>query len=287
MKKVLFTLRLLLFTLFLLLPARLIQAQNTPTPHTLLWKISGKGLQTPAYLFGTIHMLCESDFHIPQKVTKSLYSCNQLVLETDISDTSAMQQMMQALLSDTAISQKLSPTVYSQLDSAVQAQTGISIKQFDQYKLSSLFAIVTVMSVKCPAKQYETELVKLAQARHMRQGKLEEVMEQVDYINKGFTDAYCVDQLIHTDMSGQFAELTKAYLAEDVDALYKMMREGDPDEAATKLMLDARNDNWIKRMPSIMGKGGAFFAVGAMHLVGPHGVVALLKKEGYVLTPVM
>jgi uncharacterized protein YbaP (TraB family) len=26
--------------------------------NTLLWKISGNGLEKPSYLFGTIHMLC-------------------------------------------------------------------------------------------------------------------------------------------------------------------------------------------------------------------------------------
>ncbi len=31
------------------------------TPHTLLWQISGKGMEKPSYLFGTMHVLCADD----------------------------------------------------------------------------------------------------------------------------------------------------------------------------------------------------------------------------------
>lgn len=258
------------------------------TPKTLLWEISGKALAKPAYLFGTIHLLCESDFKIPGKVTRTLNACDQLVFETNLFDSSAMQEVMKGSLSDTLISQKLSPAIYARLDSSVKAQTGLSVQQFDHYKLSTLFAMVTVLTVKCKPKQYETELREIGLQHHIRFGELETLSEQMDYFNKGFPDDYCVEELIKTDLGAQFAELVQAYLAEDLDKLNNMLGDEAKDNPDMNgWIVDKRNANWAQRIPGIMGKGGTFFAVGAMHLPGPNGVIALLKKNGYTVKPVM
>ena len=39
--------------------------------NTLLWKVSGKGLQKPSFLFGTFHLLCKDDIHSQRSVKKS------------------------------------------------------------------------------------------------------------------------------------------------------------------------------------------------------------------------
>ena len=40
-------------------------------------------------------------------------------------------------------------------------------------------------------------------------------------------------------------------------------------------------------MQNLMSSGRTFFAVGAGHLGGPNGVVRLLRKAGYKVTPLM
>ena len=52
------------------------------------------------------------------------------------------------------------------------------------------------------------------------------------------------------------------------------------------ILLNNRNRNWVKQLKTIMKKESVFVAVGAGHLVGESGVIALLKKEGYTLTPI-
>ncbi|NJO25532.1 MAG: TraB/GumN family protein [Bacteroidia bacterium] len=44
--------------------------------------------------------------------------------------------------------------------------------------------------------------------------------------------------------------------------------------------------NWIPVMEDAMKKNSNFFAVGAGHLPGENGVINLLRKAGYTLTPV-
>ena len=51
------------------------------------------------------------------------------------------------------------------------------------------------------------------------------------------------------------------------------------------VLLNRRNRNWIPVMGKFMRDKPTLFAVGAGHLGGPSGVVALLRKEGYRVEP--
>jgi uncharacterized protein YbaP (TraB family) len=47
-----------------------------------------------------------------------------------------------------------------------------------------------------------------------------------------------------------------------------------------------RNRDWIPKLEEILAAGGAFIAVGADHLTGGRGVIALLAGRGYQATRV-
>jgi uncharacterized protein YbaP (TraB family) len=71
-------------------------------------------------------------------------------------------------------------------------------------------------------------------------------------------------------------------------ALYLAGRSDDPEmralqDALTDRMLAERNAIFVKRLQPLLQQGGAFVAVGALHLVGARGVPALLEANGWVL----
>ena len=76
------------------------------------------------------------------------------------------------------------------------------------------------------------------------------------------------------------------YKKQDLDGMITMISEdedgiGDFED----VMLNNRNKNWIPVMAEMMKSETVFFAVGAGHLAGESGVIHLLRKEGYKLTP--
>lgn len=72
------------------------QAQTSPKlENSLLWEVSGNGLSKPSYLYGTIHMICSSDYFLTDKTKKALESAEKLVLEINFSDPKEMSQMQQ------------------------------------------------------------------------------------------------------------------------------------------------------------------------------------------------
>src|SRR6187402_1493732 len=60
------------------------------TDHTLLWKVSGKGLSKPSYLFGTMHVLCADDAHLSEGLRSVIAKCEEVYFEIDLSDMGGM-----------------------------------------------------------------------------------------------------------------------------------------------------------------------------------------------------
>jgi uncharacterized protein YbaP (TraB family) len=46
--------------------------QSPSDNNTLLWRISGKNLSKPSYVFGTIHMLCADDIQLSDSLKKAI-----------------------------------------------------------------------------------------------------------------------------------------------------------------------------------------------------------------------
>ena len=74
-------------------------AQNSDIPvstneKTLLWKISGKDLEKPSYLFGTIHMLCSEDAVLSSNMKKAISNADEIYLEVDLDNMMEMLTVM-------------------------------------------------------------------------------------------------------------------------------------------------------------------------------------------------
>jgi hypothetical protein len=54
--------------------------------NSLLWEISGNGIEKPSYLYGTVHIICESDYFIKEKVNTAFSKTSKLALELNFND---------------------------------------------------------------------------------------------------------------------------------------------------------------------------------------------------------
>ena len=64
--------------------------------NSVLWEISGNGLESPSYLFGTIHVKCPDDIKLSPEAQNALNASEQLVLEIDM-DAPDFAAKMQSL----------------------------------------------------------------------------------------------------------------------------------------------------------------------------------------------
>src|SRR5690349_16142189 len=57
---------------------------------SLLWKIEGKKLKKPSYIFGTIHMIPQRDYFEPKGMVEALESAELFVGELNLTDSAAI-----------------------------------------------------------------------------------------------------------------------------------------------------------------------------------------------------
>ena len=89
-----------------------------------------------------------------------------------------------------------------------------------------------------------------------------------------------------------YADMRAAYVKRDLNALVAIgdasLEGSDPAfvQRFKERVIHARNQRMAERLQPDMKAGGSFVAVGALHLAGKDGLVALLRKQGYKVTAV-
>ncbi len=87
-----------------------------------------------------------------------------------------------------------------------------------------------------------------------------------------------------------FERMTLAYLARDLTQLVRISNENPMttdsalQQRLMRSMLEERNHRMVNRMLPYFKEGRSFVAVGALHLPGDEGIIALLRQRGYTVT---
>ncbi|HVK96645.1 MAG TPA: TraB/GumN family protein, partial [Flavisolibacter sp.] len=85
--------------------------------NTLLWKISGKNLDRPSYLFGTMHLLCADDLELSDSLKGAIKRADNVYLELEMDNLfemiGAMQHMQ--MRNDTTLADLLTEKEYEKV----------------------------------------------------------------------------------------------------------------------------------------------------------------------------
>lgn len=126
--------------------------------------------------------------------------------------------------------------------------------------------------------------------------RFEEQLAMLDALPPTLQDALLRDTLERLDeLIAELETLMRAWAEQDEATLLEIAYLGadeSPELAAFyEILLDARNRRWAERLaewlddPSRRGET-IFVGVGALHLVGPHSLVRLLREADYRVTPI-
>lgn len=257
---------------------------------SLLWEISGKGLEKPSYVFGTIHMICQEDYIMTETIQNTLKNVDAFYAEIDFSNPENMAVLQQSMMSETPLSQRLNNEQYQKLQQLLKEVVDLDITQFEHLTDAAIVSMVTFKSFPCTDfKMYEMELLQTAAAAEKKMGGLETAAEQMEILGKSLGIDAVFEMLNDLKKDGfkSTKEMVALYTNQDVQGLYDYMKKSSymTDEVYNE-MLTKRNHNWINEMPALMKNQSVFFAVGAAHLSGNNGVLKLLKDNGYTVKPV-
>lgn len=259
---------------------------------SLLWKVSGNGLEKESYLFGTIHIICKSDFLMDDRIIKAFESAEKLFLELDMSDPQLQLKMQQVSLNPGMknIKAEMDESAASALDAFLLKNYGAGLAQLGILKPFVLSSMVMLKALPCTEiESYEGYFTSRAGEAEMPIVGLETVEFQVGIFDQIPRDLQLKElmKLVTEEGSQQeFQIMISAYLAEDILALDQAMTNSGMMADYRSILLEERNKNWVPQMEEAMKAKSIFMAVGAGHLGGDFGVISLLRKAGYSVEPI-
>lgn len=266
-------------------------AIGQPSGSSLLWEISGKGLKAPSYLFGTFHMMCRTDFEFSDILKSKLVNAEQFYGEIAMEDMgNQMEMARKMMMTDKTLSGLMPAEDFRKAGASFQQITGMPLQLFDNFKPFMALSMVTINSIACTDKiQPETEFASLAKENKIPLLGLETIDDQMNAINAQPLDSQ-VQQLktilLNFDsVKNVMNQLIAVYKKRNVDSIYSFMKSGGEIDFEKEL-ITKRNHNWIPLIEKAVADKPSFIAVGAGHLGGAEGVIALLRSRGYTLTPV-
>lgn len=259
--------------------------------NSLLWSISGNGIKQPSYLYGTMHITCDTLFK--EHTHRALKASKVLYLEIPDQDESEMQDMMKILdmsmmKGGEKISALLPKADYQKLDSIARSIMGVPAAMLDRIYPSVVLLILSGMEdyQKCPYS-IESALTHIVRQQDKEIKGLETTAEQM----KMFTSVPLEEQVegLTKFVNGNSSDeinLDALYASGDIDEMARLIYEA-MDKKNADVLLIRRNKNWVNQIKVLTAENPIFFAVGAGHLGGEEGVIRLLRKEGFTVEPVL
>jgi uncharacterized protein YbaP (TraB family) len=255
----------------------------------LLWRIHAPG-RRPSHLLGTIHSEDPRVTRLRAAVADALDRCDRFVMEMKLDSDAFMQfgtSMMLAPDSDlkSLIGGKL-------FDRVVQAMAAYGMPEQVVLQLKP-WAIIAVLSM--PQSKGGMILDLVLYQRATGQGKPASGLESAGEQLAVFEGLSLQDQIELLEMTLEnlpsqpqlFERLIEAYAADDLQRLTEIAsldNEQSRSASARRFMIrlnDDRNRRMVQRIIPYLEQGNTFIAVGALHLAGPRGILALLRQQGY------
>jgi uncharacterized protein YbaP (TraB family) len=284
---------------FLLAGAALAAARAAPAnaarfERGLLWQITRPGVP-PSHVYGTIHVADERLGELPAPVRKAFDGSKSLLLEF-VPDPYARERFLEAAMF--ADGRTLEQTIgKDDFERALEQLRPIGLERGFVNKLKPWGVLLNLRAADenaaGPAAAVDAQLAALARDRRIPLGQIEGVEEQIftfDECPMESQVALLKHSLAHRDeLVALGARTLQAYLERDLAGIWRLREEFAARDAAlvphqavfTKRVVYDRSVVMAFRMQRELRRGRAFVALGALHLYGERGVLALLEADGF------
>ena len=278
----------------LLMITTITYSQHLTYPHTLLWRISGKGLTHPSYLYGTIHLTDKRLFRFGDSVYNAIERSAGLAIELSPDEmvaywiNKAFDQVQGKKLSEILNGKdykKYSPLLEKKFKKpASQINASDIIKEKNKW-------INTWLEKGEMSTFMDAYLYNIARRRGKWVGGVEDISDQSGLIDD-MIDKSDIDNMVAEDSSASVRsdtyrmmdKLIGFYVAQNLNGIDSITNETSVEERDALLL--KRNVKMARRIDSLTALRTMFIAIGAAHLPGDSGVIHLLRQRGFKVEPV-
>jgi uncharacterized protein YbaP (TraB family) len=264
--------------------------------HSLLWEISGNGLKSPSYLYGTMHVSNKIAFHLGDSFYIALDQAEKVCLESDPSEwiehmygskskrqhnyvNNSSKNFYENIV-DIAPPEKKSMEYALRKNHALEngfLYRGSSYN--DEYEENTYLDLFIFQYAKKNKKQvieledYDETNILQVKAMFPDEG------EDEDKKQKGYSSSWNKELTIGEAME-------EAYRNGNIEIIDSITRITAQSDNYLKYFLHERNRIMTIGIDTLAKKHSIFIGIGAAHLPGENGVINMLRELGYKMRPV-
>ncbi|HYG40195.1 MAG TPA: TraB/GumN family protein [Cytophagales bacterium] len=276
------------------------KGQDSEKQNSIFWRISGKELSSPSYLFGTFHLLNGNYLNKMEKWKSEFEDSEVLIVEMVLDSNKIMDMVAEMISPDTTLDKLLTKAEYDLLNAYFKEVSGSDLEKYNALKPISLSVLLTTYTwAKLKPEDYiandlpmDLYFVKEAKAVVKEVIPLETMEQQAALLYNGTSLIRQKELLMEMVNDREKTEesllkMDKCYRDENLDCLQEIIfhNKSYSGDEIDKMLKD-RNIEWMNTILPAINVKKTFIAVGAGHLPGEFGLISLLRKEGYSIEPI-
>lgn len=264
----------------------------------LLYKVIVPNSTKVSYILATHHAVPVSALNNIDGVFRCYNDCDAVVGEICLNEDSVATRMAVEAQMQTNIADLLDKEDYKLLDSTLNAIVKVRLADVAHLRPIMIENIIflTLFEEIFPRGEDDTQMDSFFQQIAVQQGKpifgLETIDEQLKLLFHSNTIQQQTQDLLTSvrklpQLSADLKRLNKLYIDGNLDSIFywtKEMENMNPDDY--ERMIVERNTRWVNVLTGLLDKHSCFIVVGALHLPGEDGLLALLSKKGYKVKPI-
>lgn len=262
------------------------QAYDT-TARSLLWKITAHN-GAVSHVFGTIHVADTMVLRHRDTVLKVLDASNLALMELDLDSMMTSVSPTRLLLpKGTTLASLFTEEEWKEISAFLEEKLGPMARMATMMKPAGVVALLMFEEVEATAEwSVDQFLWSRCTSKNLPRRGLETVEEQLTILET-LPPSVLLDVVRSSDTtSTTMSDLLHAYADEDLPKILASSSELSQWPEFERAINAERNATMIQRALPHLERGGAFIAIGALHLPGEAGILARLERAGFTVEPV-
>lgn len=271
----------------------LLISQFSFSQNTILWKVTDTINDKTSIIVGTFHQLGNSFVDSIPQIKTYLYASDLAIFES-ISQTEHTQKLINSREVSHEIERKLKKKYFKKLQEVSQAWE-VDIKKLKpielKWKLQQEF-----QKIKCETNSpldtwthFDTYLEHVATEKNIEVLGLETDSLQLNYISQQYGSwtwkdekrniSMLIDMMLSNKSYPEHCKLARDYRNFRLDYDFDIPCKND-------ILIQQRNENWLKVLPDLLRNNNCFLAVGFAHLKYTCGLLEQLTTMGFLVEPI-
>jgi len=279
-------------------PREVVRPSEGVAKPGLLYEV--KSDTATVYLFGTLHVGKPEFYPLGREANRALTEAQKLYLEVNLTDPSVASTInaVATYPAGQSLERSLPPALMMKVDTALERY---KLPRESALRMKPWMLGQTLLLLEAARRGYdptfssEMYLVAFAGAQRKDVLGLETLAEQFalfDGMPEASQERFLEDILAALDdnlIDAQLDALVDAWVHADARGLEQELEreKSEPTMFAREMLprlIDERNRSMAEKIAAIARPGTTtFVAVGALHLVGPEGLVELMRKRGFTV----